>query len=91
MPAFRFIGDPRHGGEGPDAITLFGLTFGRAGATEVADAAVVRKLADAVLEAFEALRGLPLHDDDLPTPRPAQKAKKATKRVVRAKAAPTSA
>ncbi len=51
----------------------------------------VRKLADAVLEAFEALRGLPLHDDDLPTPRPAQKAKKATKRVVRAKAAPTSA
>ena len=45
MPAFRFTGDPRHGGEGPEAITLFGLTFGRAAATEVTDAAVVRKLA----------------------------------------------
>jgi diacylglycerol O-acyltransferase / wax synthase len=33
----------------------------------------VRKLADAVMEAFDALRALPLHDDDLPTPRPARK------------------
>jgi diacylglycerol O-acyltransferase / wax synthase len=34
----------------------------------------VRKLADAVMEAFDALRALPLHDDDLPAPRPARKA-----------------
>ncbi len=44
----------------------------------------VRKFADAVMEAFEALRVLPLHDDDLPVARPATKA---TKRVVRGKAA----
>jgi diacylglycerol O-acyltransferase / wax synthase len=44
----------------------------------------VRKLADAVMEAFEALRVLPLHDDDLPV---ARLGTKATKRVVRGKAA----
>ncbi len=48
----------------------------------------VRKLADAVMEAFEALRVLPLHDDDMPTARPAKTVRKATKRIVRAKAAP---
>jgi hypothetical protein len=45
MPAFRFIGDPRHSGEGPEKITLFGLTFGRTTATEVLDATAARKLA----------------------------------------------
>jgi diacylglycerol O-acyltransferase / wax synthase len=48
----------------------------------------VRKLADAVMEAFEALRVLPLHDDDMPQARPA---KKATKWIVRGKAAPRTA
>ena len=32
----------------------------------------VRKLADAVIEAFEALRALPLHDDDVAAARPAR-------------------
>jgi WS/DGAT/MGAT family acyltransferase len=44
----------------------------------------VRRLADGVMEAFEALRVLPLSDDDMPA---ARSAPKATKRVVRAKAA----
>jgi diacylglycerol O-acyltransferase / wax synthase len=33
----------------------------------------VRKLADGLTRAFEALRALPLHDDDLPAARPARK------------------
>jgi diacylglycerol O-acyltransferase / wax synthase len=33
----------------------------------------VRKLGDAVMRAFEALRALPLHDDDVPAARPARK------------------
>ncbi len=33
----------------------------------------VRKLADALDDAFEALRALPLHDDDVPAARPARK------------------
>lgn len=34
---FRFIGDPNDGGSGPDSVELFGLSFGRAEATEVPD------------------------------------------------------
>ena len=45
MAAFRFIGDPRHGGEGPDDITLLGYRFDRLHATEVGDAGVIAKLA----------------------------------------------
>jgi hypothetical protein len=45
MASFRFIGDPRHGGEGPDDITLHGHRFDRRHATAVADARVIAKLA----------------------------------------------
>jgi diacylglycerol O-acyltransferase / wax synthase len=37
----------------------------------------VRKLADEVMQAFDALRALPLNDDDLPAARPARKATQA--------------
>jgi hypothetical protein len=45
MAAFRFIGDPRHGGEGPDGITAFDLSFSRVYATNVSDARLIAKLA----------------------------------------------
>jgi diacylglycerol O-acyltransferase / wax synthase len=46
----------------------------------------VRKLADEVTRAFDALRALPLHDDDPPAARPARKAVRAkTAAAVRAK------
>ena len=45
MASFRFIGDPRHGGQGPDDIALLGYRFSRLHATAVADARVIAKLA----------------------------------------------
>jgi hypothetical protein len=45
MASFRFIGDPRHGGEGADDIMLLGHRFSREHATVVADARVIAKLA----------------------------------------------
>jgi hypothetical protein len=45
MASFRFTGDPRHGGEGPDDITLLGHRFDRRHATDVSDAGVIAKLA----------------------------------------------
>jgi hypothetical protein len=44
MTAFKFVGDPRHQGEGPDAVTVFAKTFGRTHGTEVTDAIAIRKL-----------------------------------------------
>ena len=44
----------------------------------------VRRLADAVMDAFDALRALPLHDDDVPTPA----AKTGIKRTPRSKIRP---
>ena len=72
MPAFRFIGDPRHGGEGSDKITLFGLTFGRAVATEVADSTVVRKLA--ANPHFARQKGA--QPEETPAPPPHKKARR---------------
>jgi WS/DGAT/MGAT family acyltransferase len=61
------------------------MDFGMmADATAVPD---VRKLADRVLDAFEVLRALPLHDDDVPAPAPAR----ASKARSRPKAAATDA
>jgi hypothetical protein len=34
----RFIGDPRHGGEGPDRLSLFGVEFVKGQWVEVSDA-----------------------------------------------------
>jgi hypothetical protein len=45
MALFRFIGDPRHDGNGAERIEAFGLSFERVHATEVADARVIAKLA----------------------------------------------
>jgi diacylglycerol O-acyltransferase / wax synthase len=44
----------------------------------------VRKLADAVMDAFDALRALPLHDDDMPAARPARKPARAKAKVAKA-------
>jgi hypothetical protein len=45
MAWFKYIGDPRLGGEGPPRIALFGYSFERAIAVEVTDAATSVKLA----------------------------------------------
>jgi hypothetical protein len=52
MPAFRFIGDPRCGGHGPDSIALFGLTFSRNDWTEVEGDLVERCARHSHLEAL---------------------------------------
>jgi hypothetical protein len=44
MVWFRFIGDPRHNGQGADRIEAFGLSFNRAHATQVMDAHAIAKL-----------------------------------------------
>jgi hypothetical protein len=44
MASFRFIGDPRHGGQGADEIVAFGQAFNRRHATEVTDAHAIAKL-----------------------------------------------
>lgn len=44
MARFLFVGDPKHEGDGPNVIDLFGLSFNRLRPTEVADAAVIKKL-----------------------------------------------
>jgi hypothetical protein len=41
---FRFIGDPRNNGSGPDAFVKFDLAFSRDEWTEVDDPSVIRKL-----------------------------------------------
>lgn len=41
---FRFIGDPRNGGSGPDILEKFDHVFTRSDWTEVTDEFVIRKL-----------------------------------------------
>lgn len=42
---FRFVGDPRHDGHGPDNVSVLGHTFVKNGEpTEVSDETAIRKL-----------------------------------------------
>jgi hypothetical protein len=44
-PRFRFIGDPRHDGDGPDVLRAHGYAFPKGEAVEVTDEAVAARLA----------------------------------------------
>ena len=52
MAAFRFIGDPRCGGHGPETAELFGLTFSRTQWTEIGPDLVERCKRHSHLEAL---------------------------------------
>jgi len=44
MAKYKFVGDPRYDGEGPDVISCHGMTFPKGIAVDVEDAAIVAKL-----------------------------------------------
>lgn len=45
MPKYKFVGDPRHGGDGPDVISMLGMTFVKDEAVEVGNKDIAAKLA----------------------------------------------
>jgi hypothetical protein len=79
MASFRFIGDPRHGGQGPDNITLLGHRFNRQHATDVSDAGTIAKLAGNshfIQVVADAAPAPEIPAEQVPTPqRPARKRK----------------
>lgn len=83
MPAFRFIGDPRCGGHGPESIALFGHVFNRTDWTEVEGDTADRCARHSHLEARQEpvaasalyVRCWATHDDE-PIPEAAPEPKK---------------
>lgn len=55
---FRFIGDPRHNGDGPDPMRVFGYVFPKGEPVEVSDPHAIRKLS--ANNHFEALYPAPV-------------------------------
>ena len=45
MTRFRYIGDPRHDGDGPEIFEMFGYTFVKGGVGVVVEGEAARKLA----------------------------------------------
>ncbi len=43
--AFRYVGDPRNDGEGPDQVTIWGVTFPKGGDVTVTDEWLAERLA----------------------------------------------
>ncbi len=78
MASFRFIGDPRCGGHGPENIALYGHTFSRTEWTEVEDDLAERCARHTHLEVRrEAIqpdalyvRSWATHDDETPSEAP---------------------